>query len=41
MSTERKRGRGRPVRLYDFGVLLIVAVAAAVVAALVLNQVAH
>jgi hypothetical protein len=29
------------VRLHDFGIVLIVAVAAAVAAALVLNQVAH
>jgi hypothetical protein len=29
------------VRLYDFGILLIVAVAAAVAAGLVLTQVAH
>jgi hypothetical protein len=29
------------VKLYDLGILLIVAVAAAVAAALVLNQVAH
>ena len=37
----RKQGGGSPVRLYDFGILIIAALVAAAVAAAILTQVHH
>ena len=36
-----KQGRGSPVRLYDFGILIIVALVASAIAAAILTQVHH
>ena len=40
-SPVRKQEGGSPVRLYDFGILIIAAIVAAAVAAAILSQVHH
>jgi hypothetical protein len=37
----RKQERGSPVKLYDFGILIIAALVAAAIAAAILTQVHH